>query len=144
MELEAMQTSPQLREREHGSRRRIPLNMRISPTMRAELERRADANKRSLTAEAELLLEQALRASAGVGTAWLRAMDTLGAFLQAERVSRMIDPTWADPLSESSTYTVAMMHAIESLSTAAPHGTDIAVVLGAALNEHIEKQGGRQ
>jgi hypothetical protein len=139
-----METVPERRRRERGDRRRVPLNMRISPVMRAELDRRAQANARSLTAEAEILLEHALRAGEAVGTPWLRAMDVLAAFAQAERVTRLIDPARATPLDDPATYAVGMMHAIESLAAAAPPGADIAVVLGAALNEHIESQGGKQ
>jgi hypothetical protein len=139
-----MQASPEPRKRERGDRRRIPLNMRISPAMRVELERRAEANARSLTAEAEILLEQALRTGEALGTPWLRAMDVLAAFLQTERVMRMASPAEARPLDDPSAYAVAMMHAIESLGAAAPAGTDIAVILGAALSSHIASLGGKQ
>jgi hypothetical protein len=73
--------------------------------MRVELERRAEANARSLTAEAEILLEQALRTGEALGTPWLRAMDVLAAFLQTERVMRMANPAEAAPLDDPSAYT---------------------------------------
>jgi len=130
-----MEAVTEIRKRERGDRRRIPLNMRISPPMRSELERRANENARSLTAEAEILLEQALRTGASFGTPWQRAMDVFAAMLQTERVQRLAFPGEAAPLDDPSVYAVAMIHAIEVLAAAAPAGTDIAVVLGAALEQ---------
>ena len=135
-----MLAATETRKRETGDRRRIPLNMRISPTMRAEIERRAEANARSLTAEAEILLEQALRAGDAMGTPWLRAMDTLTAFLHSERVSRMVNPTDTAPFDDPATYAVAMIHAIELMASAAPPGTDFPVTFNAALAQIKEKE----
>lgn len=137
-----MQAATEVRKREHGDRRRIPLSMRISPAMRSALELRAEANARSLTAEAEILLEQALRTGEAFGIPWQRGMDTFSAMLQTERVMRMANPGEVAPLDDPSAYTVAMVHAIEMLAKAAPAGTDIAVVLSAA-QERI-KEGDKQ
>ena len=128
-----MLAPPEARKRETGDRRRIPLNMRISPTMRAEIARRAEVNARSLTAESEILLEQALRAGNAMGAPWLRAMDTLYAFLHSAHVWRMAKPDLTAPFDDPEIYGVAMIHAIELLAAAAPPGTDFRVALSAAL-----------
>ena len=139
-----MQADTLIRKRQRGDLRRIPLSMRISPTMRDEIEGRAKANARSLTAEAEILLEQALRTGAAFGTPWQRAMDVFAAMLQSERVQRMAFPDEVAPLDDPSAYAAAMVHAIEVLAAAAPAGTDIAVVLGAAQERINETQEGKQ
>ncbi|HWB49976.1 MAG TPA: hypothetical protein VG651_12770 [Stellaceae bacterium] len=130
-----MQAATEARKRERGDLRRIPLSMRISPTMRDEIETRAKVNARSLTAEAEILLEQALRTGEAFGTPWQRAMDVFAAMLQTERVMRLANPAETAPLDDPSAYAAAMIHAIEVLAAAAPIGTDIAVVLAGALEQ---------
>ena len=110
---------------------RVPLSLRVSPEIHAEIVARAKESGRSLTFESEVLLEQGLLAERiGGGRAWVIGHEVARLFDYrfGGSVQRWRDAGEPDALDHPASFGLAMARAITFLASqfpGKPSGRDI-------------------
>lgn len=102
--------------------RRVPLSLRVSPNLYEEISARAEEDGRTMTFEAEVLLEQGLLAERiGGGKAWRLGYEVTRCFDyrlggNSGNIQSWRDEGEPDPLDHPAAYGLAMARAITSLA----------------------------
>jgi hypothetical protein len=109
---------------------RVPLSLRVSPEIHAEIVARTKESGRSLTFESEVLLEQGLLAERiGGGRAWVIGHEVARLFdYRVGSMQLWRDAGEPDPLDHPTSYGLAMARAITFLASGfpgKPSGRDI-------------------
>src|SRR6266576_271384 len=89
-----------------AEQRRVPLSLRVAPNLYDEIAARAEEDGRTLTFEAEVLLEQGLLAERiGGGRAWRLGYEVTRYFdYKAGNMQQWRDAGEPDPLDHPATY----------------------------------------
>ena len=106
---------PRRQGRTPAKRTRIPVTMRIRPDLHDKITARAATRGHSLTAEMELLVEQAALLEQALGG------PTVGPFVR-HVIAALVDTTRDDWLADPAAYTGAMARTIETMADAFPGG----------------------
>jgi hypothetical protein len=136
-----MEQTKRRRGRPPVDRRRVPMTMRVTPRLHDEILARSEATGRSITQEAELLLEQAMTAEKTLGSKAWRAIIAVAINIvhAAETLSDAPDIDTA--LEEPAVFQVGLTDAIIALVRQWPGNPTIADIdrVLAIARERIEQ-----